>query len=111
MRVSNYLEIAYVLLRVTLSVMFLIYGVRSIATGTQQRFTGILLVLGLFNTIDLILSEPLFLAITLGAVLQSGPSTVAHNVQFALVSSVLLLRTDYNRYSIDQLRRRQAYSE
>lgn len=131
---SNHREAAYALLRVTLGVIFLFYGigkfmggVGDFATGMQQHFAGklpsalvlpfaytlpfmevtfgALILLGLFNSIALVLSGLLLLALTFGTVMLGDAPTVAHNLQYALVNFVLLWFADYNGYSLDRLRR------
>jgi thiosulfate dehydrogenase [quinone] large subunit len=131
---SKHREAAYALLRVTLGVIFLFYGVGkfmggigNFAGGMEQRFAGklpsalvlpfaytlpfmevtfgTLILLGLFNSIALVLSGLLLLALTFGTVMLGDAPTVAHNMQYALVNFVLLWFADYNGYSIDRLRR------
>jgi thiosulfate dehydrogenase [quinone] large subunit len=131
---SNYREAAYALLRVTLGVIFLFYGIGkfmggigNFAGGMNQRFSGklpsalvlpfaytlpfmevlfgALILLGLFTSVALVLSGLLLLALTFGTVMLGDAPTVAHNLQYALVNFVLLWLSDYNGYSIDRLRR------
>jgi thiosulfate dehydrogenase (quinone) large subunit len=131
---SKHREIAYALLRVTLGVIFLFFGIGKFvggiggfAAGMEQRFAGklpsvlvlpfayalpfmevlfgALILLGLFNSIALVLSGLLLLALTFGTVMLGDAPTVAHNLQYALVNFVLLWLADYNGYSIDRLRR------
>jgi thiosulfate dehydrogenase (quinone) large subunit len=131
---SKHREAAYALLRVTLGVIFLFYGIGKFAggiggfaAGMEQRFAGklpsalvlpfayalpfmevlfgALILLGLFNSIALVLSGLLLLALTFGTVMLGEAPTVAHNLQYALVNFVLLWLADYNHYSIDRLRR------
>src|ERR671938_176811 len=131
---SKHREAAYALLRVTLGVIFLFYGVGKFmggiggfAAGMEQQFAGklpsalvlpfaytlpfmevtfgTLILLGLFNSIALVLSGLLLLALTFGTVMLGDAPTVAHNMQYALVKFVLLWFADYNGYSIDRLRR------
>lgn len=126
-------ETAYALLRVTLGVVFLFYGVGKFMAGVgnvvlkmQQPFAGklpsalvlpflyalpfmevtfgALILLGLFNRIALVLSGLLLLALTFGTVILGDAPTVAHNLQYALVNFVLLWFADYNGYSVDRLR-------
>jgi thiosulfate dehydrogenase (quinone) large subunit len=130
---NKHREAAYALLRVTLGMIFLFYGVgkfiggvSGFADGMQQRFAGklpsalvlpfaytlpfmevlfgALILLGLFNSIALVLSGLLLLALTFGTVILGEAPTVAHNLQYALVNFVLLWLADYNGYSIDRLR-------
>lgn len=131
---NNHREAAYALLRVTLGIIFLFYGigkfmggVGNFATGMEQHFAGklpsvlvlpfayalpfmevlfgTLILLGLFNSIALVLSGLLLVALTFGTVMLGDAPTVAHNLQYALVNFVLLWLIDYNGYSIDRLRR------
>ena len=127
-------EAAYALLRVTLGVIFLFFGigkfvggVGGFADGMTQRFAGklpsalvlpfaytlpfaevlvgALLLLGLFTSVALVLSGLLLVALTFGTVMLGDAPTVAHNLQYALVNFVLLYLADYNGYSVDRLRR------
>ncbi len=123
-------EIAYALLRVTVGMMFLFYGVGKLlggiggfASGMVERFAGsflpsslvepfayvlpfaevaigALLVLGLFNVATLTLAGLLMLALTFGAVMLPDPPTAAQNVTFALVIFVLLWSAEHNAYSL-----------
>jgi thiosulfate dehydrogenase (quinone) large subunit len=131
---SNHREAAYALLRITLGVVFLFYGIGKFvggiggfAAGMEQRFAGklpsilvlpfaytlpfmevafgALILLGLFNSIALVLSGLLLLALIFGTVILGDPPTVAHNLQYALVNFVLLWLADHNGFSVDRLRR------
>src|SRR5918912_4188439 len=131
---SKHREVAYALLRATLGVIFLFFGIGKFmggiggfAAGMEQRFAGklpsalvlpfayalpfmevafgALILLGLFNSIALVASGLLLLALTFGTVMLGEAPTVAHNLQYALVNFVLLWLADYNGYSIDRLRR------
>jgi thiosulfate dehydrogenase [quinone] large subunit len=131
---NNHREIGYALLRLTVGVMFLFFGIGkfmggigNFASGMQQHFAGklpsmlvwpfayalpfaevalgALILLGLFNVFALSLSGLLLVALTFGTVMLGDPPTVAHNVQYALVNFVLLWLAEYNGYSIDRLRR------
>src|ERR1044072_4587328 len=130
----NHREAAYALLRITVGVMFLFYGlgkflggVGNFAGGMAGRFAGklpaarvlpfsyvlpfaevtlgALILLGLFNVFALSLSGLLLVVLTFGTVMLSDAPTVAHNVQFALVNFVLLSFADHNGFSVDRLRR------
>lgn len=130
----NYREAAYALLRVTVGVMFLFFGIGkfvggigNFAGGMNQRFSGklpsllvlpfayalpfmevlfgALILVGLFTSAALVLSGLLLLALTFGTVMLGDAPTVAHNVQYALVNFVLLWLADYNGFSVDRLRR------
>lgn len=129
---SSYREAAYALLRVTLGVIFLFYGVGkfmggvgNFAAGMGQRFNGklpgvlvlpfayalpfmevifgALILAGLFTGTALVLSGLLLLALTFGTVMLGDAPTVAHNLQYALVNFVLLWFVDSNGYSVDRL--------
>jgi thiosulfate dehydrogenase [quinone] large subunit len=130
----NRREVAYALLRVTVVVMFLFYGVGKFlggvgkfAGGMAQHFAGklppalvlpfgyalpfaevtlgTLILLGLFSPFALTLSGLLLVALTFGTVMAGDAPTSAHNVQYALVNFVLLYFADHNGYSLDRLRR------
>lgn len=130
----NHRELAYALLRVTVGVMFLFYGVGKLmigpgafAAGLAERFSGslpaalvlpfgwvlpfievtvgTLLILGLFSTVALIAAAVLMIGLTFGAVMEPNPPTVADNVNFALVLAALLFLSEHNGYSLDRRRR------
>ena len=132
-----YREVAYALLRLTLGTVFLttgtakfMMGIGTFAAGLQQQFAGklptalvvpfgyalpflevtvgTLLILGLFNQFGLTLAGLLIIALTLGKVIEGDPATVAHNLSYAIIIFVLLWLADYNRFSVDRLRRKQA---
>ena len=125
-------EIAYALLRVTMGLMFLFFGIGkftagigNFAAGLQQNFAGklpsvlltpfayilpfaevaigLLLLLGLLNVFGLILGGILMIALTFGMVLQGQAATVANNVLYSVVFFLLLWFADYNRFSLDRL--------
>ena len=131
---SNHREAAYALLRVTLGVIFLFYGIGkfvggigNFAGGMNQRFSGklpsalvlpfayalpfmevlcgALILLGLFSAVALVLSGLLLVALTFGTVMLGDAPTVAHNLQYALVNFVLLWFADHNGFSVDRLLR------
>lgn len=125
-------EIAYALLRVTLGLMFLFFGIGkftagigNFAAGMQQNFAGklpsillvpftyilpfaevaigLMLLLGFLNIVGLILAAVLMIALVFGMVLQGQAPTVANNVLYALIIFLLLWFADYNRFSLDRL--------
>jgi thiosulfate dehydrogenase (quinone) large subunit len=127
---------AYALLRATFGVVFLFYGigkfmrgVGSFSQGMEQRFAGrlpmalvipfgyslpfievligVLLVLGLFNSITLVLSGLLLMALTFGMVMLGDTPTVANNLLYVLINFVLLYLADQNNYSADRIRPRR----
>src|SRR2546423_5733692 len=132
----NQREIAYSLLRVTVGVIFLFYGIgkfmgglSNFVGGMNQRFSGklpaamvmpfayvipfcevtagALILLGLFTRVGLTISGLLLIGLTFGVVMLGDAPTVAHNLQYALINFVLLWFVDLNRYSIDGLLRRK----
>jgi len=131
----NHRETAYALLRITLGVIFLFYGIgkfmgglANFVGGMNQHFAGklpaimvtafayalpfgeviagALILFGLFTRAGLTLSGLLLIGLTFGMVMLGDAPTVAHNLQYALVNFVLLWLVDLNRYSIDSLFRR-----
>jgi thiosulfate dehydrogenase [quinone] large subunit len=128
-------EIAYALLRITFGVIFLFFGigkfiagVGNFVNGLNQSFAGklpafmvmsfayvlpfgeaiagALIFFGLFTRVGLKISGLLLVGLTFGTVVLGDASTVAHNVQYALVNFVLLWFADLNRYSLDSLFRK-----
>jgi len=129
-------EAAYALLRATLGVVLLFFGIgkfvggiTNFVGGMNQRFAGklpaimvmpfayaipfceviagLLILFGLFTRAGLVLFGLLIIGLTFGTVMLGDAPTVAHNVQYALVNFVLLWLVDLNRYSIDGLMRRK----
>lgn len=113
-----------------MGVIFLFYGVgkfmgglTNFVGGMNQRFSGklpaamvmpfayilpfgevisgLLILLGLFTRVGLLISGLLLIGLTFGTVMLGDPSTVAHNLQYALVNFVLLWLVDLNRYSLE----------
>src|SRR6185503_8040123 len=132
----NYREVAYALLRITMGVIFLFYGVSKFMIGVtnfvggmNQNFSGklpafmvmpfayvipfaeaisgVLILFGLFTRAGLIISGLLLIGLTFGLVMLGQAPNVAHNLQYALVNFVLLWFVDLNRYSIDGLLHRR----
>jgi thiosulfate dehydrogenase [quinone] large subunit len=130
-------ETAYGLLRATTGIIFLFYGVgkfmgglTNFVGGMNQHFagklpaamvmpfayvlpfgevaSGLLILLGLFTRVGLIISGFLLIGLTFGTVMLGDASTVAHNLQYALVNFVLLWLLDLNRYSLDAILGRRA---
>lgn len=128
----NHREVAYALLRVTMGVIFLFYGIgkfmggiSNFAGSMNQHFAGklpalmvmpfayvlpfgeviagALILFGLFTRLGLTLSGLLVIGLTFGTVMLGDSPTVAHNLQYALVNFVLLWLIDLNRYSLDGL--------
>src|SRR6266404_3034278 len=125
-------EVAYVLLRVTLGVIFLFYGIgkfmggiSNFVGGVNQQFSGklpaamvmpfayfipfaetisgTLILFGLFTRVGLTLSGLLLIGLTFGLVMLGQAPIVAHNLQYVLVNFVLLWFVDLNGYSVDGL--------
>jgi thiosulfate dehydrogenase [quinone] large subunit len=132
----NHRETAYALLRVTMGVIFLFFGIgkfmggiSNFVGGMNQHFSGklpafmvipfayflpfgeviagALILFGLFTRAGLTLSGLLLVGLTFGTVMLGEAPTVAHNLQYALVNFILLWFLDLNRYSLDSLFRRK----
>ena len=128
----NHRETAYELLRITMGVIFLFYGIGKFISGfgrfvgtKNQQFSGklpafmvmpfayaipfaevtagALIMLGLFTRLGLVISGLLLIGLTFGMVMLGQAPTVAHNLQYGLVNFVLLWLVDLNRYSLDSL--------
>src|SRR5262249_45942376 len=128
----HYRSAGYALLRITVGVMFLVYGLQKFMGGVGgvsdsivKEFTGklpsvlvspfahvlpfaevaigALLILGLFTEIALVLAGLLMLALSFGAVL-AVPQAVGNNVMYAFIIFVLMWGLDNNRYSVDGMR-------
>jgi thiosulfate dehydrogenase (quinone) large subunit len=131
-RSMNHRETAYALLRITLGVIFLFYGIGkfragigNFVSGMNQHFSGklpaamvmpfgyaipfceviagTLILFGLLTRLGLTISGLLLIGLTFGTVMLGDAPTVAHNLQYALVNFVLLWFVDLNRYSLDSL--------
>ena len=128
----NHRRVAYALLRTTLGVVFLFFGigkfvggVGNFVAGMNEHFSGklptaivlpfsyalpfaevtlgTLILLGLFTRLALSLSGLLLIGLTFGTVMLGDAPTVAHNLQYALVNFVLLWLSDENGFSVDRL--------
>ena len=135
----NNRNVAYALLRVTLGVVFLFFGigkfaggVANFAGGMSERFAGklpsifvlpfayalpfaevilgTLILIGLGARIALALSGLLLIGLTFGTVMLGDTPTVAHNLQYAFVNFVLLWFCESNAFSVDSLIRRKSLS-
>lgn len=133
----NYRETAYALLRATMGVIFLFFGINKFVSGigsfvgnVNQQFSGklpaamvmpfayaipfaetiggLLVLLGLFNRAGLIITGLLLIGLTFGMVMLGQAPTVAHNLQYALINFVLLWLSDLNGYSLDRLIHRKS---
>lgn len=133
---SHHRELAHALLRATVGITFLFFGVGKVIKGVgpfassmRERMAdsplppdlvsffatilpfaeillGLLLLLGLFTRLALAGTALLIMFLTFGTVMEPDPATVARNVNYALVVFVLLWLADHDRYSIDRWRRR-----
>lgn len=132
----KYRQIGYALLRATMGVIFLFYGVAkfrlgisNFVGGMNQNFSGklpaflvmpfayalpfaevisgTLILLGLFTRAGLVICGLLLIGLTFGLVILGQAPNVAHNLQYALVNFALLWFIDLNRYSIDSLLHRK----
>jgi thiosulfate dehydrogenase [quinone] large subunit len=71
-----------------------------------EVLVGVLILLGLFNSIALVLSSLLLIALTFGMVMLGDTPTVANNLLYVLINFVLLYLAEQNGYSVDRIRRR-----
>lgn len=122
---------AYVILRITLGVTFVTFGISKIfiqGTGNfadfmMDRFAGqlpeillipfvwtlpfaelilgFLLLLGLFSILTLSITGLLIAALTFGAVLSGDPATTANNLIYAIITFFLLWNVNANTLSVD----------
>src|SRR5712691_11271549 len=128
----NHREAAYALLRATLGVVLLFFGIgkfmaglSNFVGGMNQHFAGklpaimvmpfayaipfcevtagTLIFLGLFTRLGLTISGLLLIGLTFGVTVLGDAPTVAHNLQYALINFVLLWLVDLNRFSLDGL--------
>ena len=129
----NHRSASYALMRATFGIVFLFFGITKFirgvspfAEGMQQRFAGKLpmlivvpfsyslpffevlfgafLLLGLFNSLSLLATGLLLMALTFGMVILGDTPTVANNLIYVLIDFCLLYLADDNLYSIDQFR-------
>jgi thiosulfate dehydrogenase [quinone] large subunit len=128
-------DAAHALLRITVGVMFLFYGIGKFRGGLfafthglvhsfdgqlpavlvkpfatvlpfAEVIVGALLIVGLFTRGTLVAAGLLVIALTLGVTIKPDPETVAHNVQFGVAIFLLLWSADRNGWSVDRLRGR-----
>lgn len=133
---AHHRETAYALLRVTLGIILLFYGIGkfkngigNFVNGLDQQFTGklpavtvlafaytipfaeailgALILLGLFTRFALTLSGLLLLGLTFGMVILGQPQVVANNLVYVLINFVLLWFSDSNLYSVDHFIQRK----
>ncbi|HZS44504.1 MAG TPA: DoxX family protein [Blastocatellia bacterium] len=131
----NYRAVSYAIFRITVGVMFLVYGIEKFqggiaatAEGMTKQFgsklpsvlvspfahvlpfaevgIGVLLILGLITELGLVLAGLLMLALTFGALI-GVPAAVGNNIMYSFVIFVLMWGLDNNRYSVDGLIRRK----
>jgi thiosulfate dehydrogenase [quinone] large subunit len=132
----NHQALAHALLRVSVGVMFLCYGIGKFRVGLGQMVAGMvkrfegklpefmvqpfattlpfievvvgtLLILGLFTRWALVAASVLMMGLLFGAVMEPNPATVGVNVMYAFILSALLFTVDHNAYSVDAKFRRQ----
>ncbi len=126
-------QVAYVLLRITIGVVFLFYGIgkftmgrAALVNGLVQQFAktplspglvrvfgnvipfaevilGFCVLFGVFTTIALALMGTLLIALTFGMVLVPNPSIVANNLIYCVIVFLLLYFAEYNTFSLERL--------
>lgn len=129
---TNRREIAYTLLRVTVGVMLLFFGVGKLMMGVDtyraglveqfsntvlpaalvsafglvlpfvETLLGLMLILGFATAAASIGGQVLLVALLFGTVLLPEPPTVANNMLYAAVLFGLTWLVEYNRYSLDE---------
>ncbi len=129
----NHKQAAYVLLRITVGVVFLFYGVvkfalgrATVAVGIGQEFDktflpralvtlfanvlpflevllGLCILLGAFTVIALGLTAGLMVALVLGQVVAMNAGIVANNLIYSIILFLLLLFAEHNTLCLDQL--------
>ena len=133
---ANYRAISYAILRITVGVMFLFYGIGKFRAGLSNSADGIikafdgklptvmvspfahvlpfaevtigaLVLLGIFTEISLILAGLLMMALTFGVVVSGQAGIVANNVVYAFIIFAIAYLVDNNRYSVDGLLRKK----
>ncbi len=127
-------SLGYFLLRLTLGMIFLVFGVQKLSMGPSafaamvvgqfaktafplglarafglvlpflETGLGALIVLGLFTVPALAVTAVLLLVLTFGVAL-SEPQMIPYNLIYALICFVLLFTAEHNRWAVDDLRR------
>jgi thiosulfate dehydrogenase [quinone] large subunit len=133
----NHKDLAYLLLRISLGIIFLFYGLGKFKMGpgafadylvnqfaktplspamvrlfgTVLPFAevglGALITLGLFTRLALALTALLLMALTFGMVFMQQPQTVAQNLLFSLVTFFLIFFLEHNSLAVDRLMKRR----
>jgi thiosulfate dehydrogenase (quinone) large subunit len=127
---DNNRELAYSMLRIIYGVVFVttgtskfLGGIGNFVAAMNQSFAGklpaavvmpfafaipfceviagALILIGLFTRIGLTITGLLLIGLTFGVMWLGDATTVAHNLQYALINFVLLWFVDLNRYSLD----------
>ena len=126
-------QVAYVLLRITIGVVFLFYGIGKftmgravLVNGIVQQFAktplppglvrvfgnvipfaevilGFCVLFGVFTTIALALMGILLIGLTFGMVLVPNPSIVANNLIYCVIVFLLLYFAQYNTFALERL--------
>ncbi len=129
----HYKNIAYALLRVTVGVVFLFYGVGKFLAGREsvvnsmvhqfsttflpsvlvrafatvlpfaETILGACLALGLLTRLTLALAAALVMALTFGVAILPNPQIVANNLIYAVILFLLLFFSDHNVIAVDKL--------
>ena len=125
-------QIAYVLLRITMGLVLLFYGVEKFVMGRAaiagaiahefektilpaglvrlfaallpfgELTLGFCVLFGLFTTLALALAALLLASLTFGQVLLSNAQVVANNLIYCLIVFLLLFFVEHNALSLDQ---------
>ncbi len=128
-------SLAYLLLRITFGVIFLIFGIQKIAMGPVnfanmisgqfaqsplpapiayavglvlpfiETTIGLLVTFGLLTVPALAAGAVLLIILTFGLLVSGGGQLVPGNLAYVLINFVLLFAADHNRYSLDNRHR------
>jgi uncharacterized membrane protein YphA (DoxX/SURF4 family) len=131
-------QVAYVLLRITLGALFLVYGLEKLhagpsmfAKGMVEQFAktplppfsvrlfafvlpfaeaglGFCVLTGFFTRIVLAFTALLLLALTFGQAVIPNPSVVASNLIYCVVAFLLLFFAEHNAFAIEGLWQKKA---
>ncbi|HWQ36693.1 MAG TPA: DoxX family protein [Blastocatellia bacterium] len=134
---ESYKHWGYLLLRVSLGLIFLFYGLGKLMAGPGafaemmggqfaktpapsglvhlfslllpflEIIVGVLVLLGLFTLVGLSLMAVLMMGLTIGVILLQQPQTVAQNLLYSLCTFFLIFYSEYNVLALDTLLRRR----
>ncbi|HZS09128.1 MAG TPA: DoxX family protein [Blastocatellia bacterium] len=131
--IENYKNWGYALMRISLGLIFLFYGLGKFMKGPNafaetmvgqfaktplppepvrlfgmtlpfiEVTVGALVLLGLFTRAALVLASLLLMALTVGVIFLDQPQVVAQNLLFSLSTFFLIFYSEYNAFAVDDL--------